>query len=207
MMNALSIILAAVLTTVSPSQKQVLFLGDSITKGEIGDPDGWGYRKAFQRAAGPGYSYIGKYESHALAGAAGLHSGYNGQKAADILKRIDIELARFKEAGTVILIIGTNDVSHNTPIKEYLSNLAIIEFKIRAKGHKLILGTIPPRLDEKEALTRDFNAEIRKFFPGAVDIHSAMTEECRPLQACFSDPRHPNKLGYEIIGKTLARQL
>jgi len=87
------------------------------------------------------------------------HANYSGWRVGNLLKSIDLVLAREKPE-VAIIMIGTNDVAGGQVPSGYRDGLYEVVRKCTAAGCIPILNTIPPRR-ERDDVVKDANKIIR----------------------------------------------
>jgi lysophospholipase L1-like esterase len=168
---------------------RVVFLGDSIT-------DIWKLAQSF-----PGKPYVNR--------------GIGGQTTPQMLVRMFPDVIDLKPAA-VILLAGTNDISHNTgPETEAMveENIQAIAELAQAHGIKVILCSLTPVSDytprqQTKARPPADILRLNAWLPvyaaksGAVfaDYYAAVVDDKGMLRAGYSeDGLHPNAKGYELL--------
>jgi len=201
-------IAAALAATTAPASAEstsvvkIMPLGDSITDG-FTVPGG--YRiDLWQRLAAGGYAV--DLVGSAFNGPASLgdhdHEGHSGWR----IDQIDASVVGWLQASspdTILLHIGTNDLTQNVDPANAPARLSALIDKIRATepAVELFVAQIVPSADPSlESRVQAYNAA----FPGIVaqkgprthlvDMHSAITT------ADLADGLHPNAVGYDKMG-------
>ncbi|MET8119507.1 ricin-type beta-trefoil lectin domain protein [Micromonospora sp. NPDC005189] len=201
------LVLGAVLALaqVAPAQAEsnggvrVMPLGDSITDG-YNVPGG--YRiNLWQRLAGGGYTvdFVGSQFNGPASLGDHDHQGHSGWR----IDQLDANIVGWLQATTprtVLLHIGTNDVSQNYDLANAPARLSGLIDKIRSTvpGVEVFVATITPISDAtREARVQAYNAAI----PGIVaqkgsrvhlvDMHAALGT------GDLADGVHPNAGGYD----------
>ena len=168
---------------------RVVFLGDSIT-------DGWRLAQSF-----PGKPYVNR--------------GIGGQTTPQMLVRMFPDVIDLKPAA-MILLAGTNDISHNTgPETEAMveENIQAIAELAQAHGIKVILCSLLPVSDytarpqtkaRPPADILKLNAWLQvyaaKSGAGFVDYYAALVDDKGMLKDGYSgDGLHPNAKGYDLM--------
>jgi len=159
MKRRLLVCLLAAAIPAAASAGTFLCLGDSLTEGENG---------------GSGDGYLGPLASF-LTGvgdpATMINSGVGGDTTDRLRDRLATALSAYPGADTVLLMIGTNDVTgwvvqpNQNDRATTRNNLAAIVDDIRNTGRRIVLATVPPRVgsaaDPDNSLTRELNSDIR----------------------------------------------
>ena len=189
----------------------------------------------------PDYLFIGDsithfWELNAYFGGSGkllVNRGIGGDTSEYVRRRFEADALQLKP-GTVILMIGTNDIAaidgdpwwrvEGTPEKEVenacVSNIEGIVSLCVAAGQKLVICSIPPsdivpphKNPERKALTGRINMRLQELCRTCglvyVDYHSSMTgPDGKTLIPDFSpDGIHPNAKGYAIMARVLKEAL
>lgn len=117
--------------------------------GDDDNRDGWWLCRFDHPAGGRSYTACGGMTlSELLAG------GRQGLESLDEL------LAKYRPQ-IIVLMIGTNDASHQRPLKDYQADLERAIDIVLGRGVVLVLSTIPPHPGEPE-LARQFSQTIRE---------------------------------------------
>ena len=181
----------AALAAPKPSERRVIFFGDSIT-------DGWHLDQYF-----PGKGYVNR--------------GISGQTTSQMLLRFQQDVINLQPAAVVILA-GTNDIAGNTgpiAIPDIEANFASIAELARANGVKLIVSSVTPvhdytpqaqnffaQRDPAKILAlngwlKDYCAKNGLIY---LDYFSAMVNDRGLLRENLAtDGLHPNDQGYRIM--------
>lgn len=172
----------------SDDKPRVVFMGDSIT-------EGWGSQPFFKNSR----DFVNK--------------GISGQTAGQMLARFSTDVIAL-EPRAVHILAGTNDVAENTgpetdeQIEGYISRMADLA---RAKGIKVILGSIPPSADffwhtglKPAPRIQRLNAWLRSYAEQQhlvyVDYWSALATAEGALKPEYgSDGVHPSAQGYAVM--------
>jgi len=177
------------LVPLTPGQKRIVFMGDSITE--------------FWSAINPEF-FIGKPY---------INRGISGQTTPQMLIRFRPDVIALKP-DVVVLLAGINDIAGNTGTSttEMIAD-NIFSMAELAKAHqiKVILCSVLPAFDFPWAIglqpaekVVNLNKIIQKFANTNgilyLDYYSAMVDERSGLKAIYSeDGVHPNKTGYEVM--------
>ncbi|MFQ5649774.1 MAG: Ig-like domain-containing protein [bacterium] len=194
-------------------QIKIMPLGNSITRGVTGSTDNAGYRNDLaQLLIGEGifFDFVGS-----LVDGTGFdpsHEGHDGFRADQILQNINTYLNN-SNPDMVILHIGTNDISNDQTSVSTRDDIAGIIDAIHAfdPSIKIILSSIVPRDDEKDAQTTTLNNLVEAlfytkrddegrnlFYAGANEIF----KQNPTWQTDYlSDNVHPTDAGYNIMGE------
>ncbi len=180
---------------VSPAQRRVVFLGDSLTAG-LGLPIEDAYPSIIERrlqARGQGWTVA--------------NAGVSGDTSAGGVRRLDWVLEG--GAAVVIVALGANDGLRGLPVDDLERNLETIVVRAKAAGATVILAGMeaPPNTGP------DYTQRFRKAYPAVADRHElvlvpflldGVAGEDRLNQA---DGIHPNREGAQrvadVVWKTL----
>lgn len=189
----------AALSTASPEQKRVVFLGDSIT-------DGWG------RWKGTGEFFPGKPY---------INRGISGQTTPQMLVRFEQDVVHLHPAAVVILG-GTNDIAGNTGASTpemVEDNLAAMAGIAKANGIAVVLASITPAIRyswnpevEPVAATLAINTWMRHFCEQTgctyLDYYNSLADQKGAmLPGLSSDGVHPLAKGYAIMAPLAERAI
>lgn len=159
-----------------------------------------------------------------------LNAGISGNRVVadgwgqSMVGRLDRDALRFADATHVLLSGGLNDVGMagaspvfaaqpNLRTEDLLAGYRQIGQRVRARGKKLVMATLPPIAGsfffspEKEAQRQEVNAWIRRreHIDGILDIDAALRDDGEPasIRAEFDagDKLHPNAAGHEAIAR------
>jgi lysophospholipase L1-like esterase len=186
---------------------RVMPLGDSITDG-VGFPGGGGYRVGlWQRLAQNGYTtdFVGS----GFNGPGNLgdhdHEGHSGWRIDQIDASI-VGWVRTYQPRTVLLHIGTNDITQDRDLGNAPARLASVVDKITSASPQtdVFVATLIP-VSFADAKVRAYNAAI----PGIVSSRAAagkrvhLVDMYRALTtADLADGVHPNAAGYDKMAAT-----
>ena len=189
-------------TAESNGGTRVMPLGDSITEG-IGYPGGGGYRVGlWQRLAHGGYTtdFVGS----GFNGPSSLwdhdHEGHSGWRIDQIDANV-VNWVRTYQPRTVLLHIGTNDISQNRDLANAPNRLAGVIDKITSTSPQtdVFVATLIP-ISWGDSQVRSFNSAI----PGIVSSRANagkrvhLVDMYRALSTGdLSDGVHPNQSGYD----------
>ncbi len=187
-------------TAESNGGTRVMPLGDSITEGY---PGGGGYRVGlWQRLAQNGYTtdFVGS----AFNGPASLwdhdHEGHGGWRIDQIDANV-VNWVRTYQPRTVLLHIGTNDITQNRDLANAPARLAGVVDKITSTSPQtdVFVATLIP-ISFADSQVRAYNSAI----PGIVSSRAAagkrvhLVDMYRALTtADLGDGVHPNATGYD----------
>lgn len=172
-----------------PRQKQIVFIGDSITE--------------FWSVINPEF-FIGKHY---------INRGISGQTTPQMLIRFKPDVIALKP-DIVVLLAGINDIAGNTghsTIEMVVDNIFSMAELAKAYQIKVILCSVLPAFDFPWAIGLqpaekivNLNKLIQQYADANgilyLDYHGAMVDERSGLKAIYSeDGVHPNKTGYEVM--------
>lgn len=173
----------------SPSEKWVVFMGNSIT-------EGWGLLS-------PGF----------FSGRSYINRGISGQSTPQMLRRFRADVINLKPAAVVILA-GTNDIAGNTSpstLNMIEKNIASMAEMAQTNGIKVILCSVLPAYDYPENPGKNpderipaLNEMIKNYAKDNgyiyLDYFSSMADERNGLKDEYTyDGLHPNKTGYKVM--------
>jgi len=175
---------------ITPNEKRVVFMGNSITEGWI------------------------NMHPEFFAGKFYFNRGIGGQTTPQMLLRFRADVIKLKPK-VVVILAGTNDIAGNTgpsTIEMIEDNLISMAQLAKANGMKVILCSVLPVFDypwkpglepaEKiVALNKLIKAYAAKDSSMTyLDFYSAMVDERKGLKAEYSaDGVHPNEAGYNVM--------
>lgn len=145
------------------------------------------------------------------------------------LDRLDRDVLARAGLTHVILFMGTNDISAGqtapVPADEIIAGTREIARRVRAKGVKILAGTLTPRADSccgwddpanMNAERRKVNDYLRasKDFDGVIDFDAITRDPARPdsFRRQFvpnstvggpGDELHPNRAGFQAMGRAI----
>jgi lysophospholipase L1-like esterase len=177
------------LLPLTPEQKRIVFMGDSITE--------------FWSIINPDF-FIGKPY---------VNRGISGQTTPQMLIRFRPDVIALKP-DVVVLLAGINDIAGNTgpsTIEMISDNIFSMAELAKANQIKVILCSVLPAFDfpwatglQPAEKVVNLNKMIEKYADANgilyLDYYSAMENEHRGLKSAYSDDGvHPNKAGYEVM--------
>ena len=187
----------ATLLPLTPEQKRIVFMGDSITES---------------------WSVI---NPEFFAGKPYVNRGISGQTTPQMLVRFRPDVIALKPS-LVILMAGINDIAENTgpTTVEMITNNIISMTELAQANHiKVILCSIlpainfwwAPELQPAEKIVA-LNKMIKKYADANgilyLDYYSSMVNEQKGLNAAYSkDGVHPNKTGYEVMNPLVEKAI
>ncbi|MEU7977149.1 FG-GAP-like repeat-containing protein [Micromonospora sp. NPDC049081] len=189
---------------------RVLPLGDSITFGVGGSPEGTGYRARLweQLVDEPGpLDFVGSQDSGQLPDTD--HEGHPGWRIEQIDSLVtDCTMRRYRP-NVVTLHIGTNDARRSDSGSPSDRLRSLIQKIVRiAPETTVLVATLVPSLDPAvNARVQQYNAQI----PGIVNGLRATGQPVRLVSmsavttADMSDPLHPNNTGYRKMADAFDR--
>ena len=199
-------------------QEEIIAFGDSITKG----PD-W----ADEEKKGGYPSRLEDLLQAAGTTDAKVHNeGVASELTAEGLSRIDSVLSKHKQADTLILMEGTNDITRiargELSFESTVNNIESMAAKVRAKAVEAVYATIIPRpswarSDTSNVLTFELVRRLRDLTSGGnrplaepwqvFEING--TSGFKKLYCCNpEDPvGHPNATGFDLLAELFADKL
>jgi lysophospholipase L1-like esterase len=198
--------------------ERIVFLGDSITAGGVGEK---GYVTLIGQALN---------KKHKGLGITIIGAGVSGSKVPDLQKRLDRDVLK-KKPTIVVIYIGINDVWHGlrnpakgTPKDKYEAGLADVIGKIQAAGARVVLCTptvigekpdgkneADPRLDEYAGISRKVArqskatlCDLRKAFVDHLKAHNKAGHQRGVLT---TDGVHLNAAGNKLVADTILKVL
>ncbi len=205
------------LTANTSAQVKIMPLGDSITRGVSGATDDAGYRNDLASLlAGGGlfFNFVGSQVDG--SGFDPSHEGHDGFRADQIRDNVISYLNgafTTNETGIIILMVGTNDISSDQTPETTRDEIEGIIDAIHAYNAnlKIILSSVVPRTDEKDAQTTSLNNLIEALFYKKRDdegrnLFYAGSNEVFKQNAgwavdYFADSVHPNDTGYNQLAE------
>ena len=206
---ATAILLAGVLPGLAAAQttpKKYLAFGDSITAGTGDDP----------ARAKPGYPpRLETLLQTAGVSATVLNFGLGGEKTPDALSRINGVLAQGSPGDVLLLMEGTNDVTHRDTIgiETTINDLDVMAGRAEALNLAVIHATVIPRppwakVDTDNTLTDELNGRIRNMAGvrqrRLADPNEVFRETANLFNGFYSlasddSVGHPNATGYDLL--------
>jgi lysophospholipase L1-like esterase len=116
--------------------------------------------------------------------------GRAGDTTADVLDRLDDVIAA--QPSAVVLLIGTNDLSHRASVEQVVRGNEEILFKLRHElpHTRLIVQSVLPRERERAEDIHEVNIHLRQFAPSVkaeyVDVFALLADEHGALRPEFS---------------------
>ncbi|RKS14796.1 SGNH/GDSL hydrolase family protein [Flavobacterium sp. 120] len=177
------------LKPVTPGQKRIVFMGDSITE--------------FWSITDPEY----------FAGKPYVNRGISGQTTPQMLIRFRADVIALKPAA-VLILAGINDIAGNTgpaTLDMIANNIFSMAELAKANQIKVILCSVLPAYDFSWKPNQNpaekvmaLNKMIKNYADANgilyLDYFSAMADERKGLPASYSnDEVHPNKTGYQVM--------
>lgn len=175
----------------SPSQRRVVFYGDSIT-------DFWRLNEYF-----PGKDFVNR--------------GISGQVTSEMLGRFKADVLDLRPQA-VLVLAGTNDLARGTPLPVITNNYTMMAELAKLHGIKVIFASVLPVSDYHKDQNPDW--ERTRFRPPAsiielnvwlkkycaanghtyLDYYSSMVDSAGMLRADLADDGlHPNAAGYRVM--------
>ncbi len=191
--KSILIIVAFLFFQSTPSQKNILFFGDSLTAGYGLSPE-----SAFPALI---EKELNKSEKRIRA----INAGLSGETSAGGLSRIDWVLKQ--PVDIFVLELGGNDGLRGLPLEQTRKNLQGIIDKVKAKNPnvKLVLAgmMVPPNMGKA------YSDEFKQIFPALAKKNNATLMPFL-LEGVGGDEKlnqadgiHPNEAGHKIVAKNL----
>lgn len=179
-------------------ENTVAMVGDSITW--------WSYGRYFRcmlENNTQGLMFIGP---HTDAYGHG-HAGEGGNNTYQVLDRID----KVPASRVYYVLAGTNDWPFNDPGKT-VENLKEIASRLSAKGGKVLVSTLIPRIDEHREFAEDVSRRIRDWNGegcncSVVDVEQEISKVPVSEERFWDEGLHPTLYWYEQISIILAPHL
>ena len=174
----------------APSEKRVVFMGDSITQG-------WKLDQSF-----PAKPYVNR--------------GISGQTTPQMLVRFRADVVELKPA-VVVILAGTNDIAGNTgpmTLKQIEENLASMSDIARANGIRVVLSSVMPVFPSEKVpqffrerppekiveLNKWIHEYCKREHLVYLDYFSAMVGADGLLKRELADDGlHPNEAGHKVM--------
>jgi lysophospholipase L1-like esterase len=187
----------ASLLPLTPGQKRIVFMGDSITE--------------FWSVINPEF-FIGKPY---------INRGISGQTSPQMLIRFKPDVIALKP-DVVIILAGINDIAGNTgpsTIEMITDNIFSMAELAKANQIKVILCSVLPAFDfpwatglQPAEKVINLNKMITKYADANgilyLDYYSAMENEHKGLKSDYSeDGVHPNKAGYKVMNPLVEKAI
>ena len=134
-----------------------------------------------------------------------VNLGRAGDTTADVLDRLDDVIEA--QPSVVVLLIGTNDLSHRAPVEQVVRGTEEILFKLRhdLPQARLVVQSVLPRERERAEDIHEVNIHLRQFAAAPsvkaefVDLFAVLADEHGALSAEYSlDGVALNEAGYEV---------
>ncbi|HEY6144594.1 MAG TPA: SGNH/GDSL hydrolase family protein [Flavobacterium sp.] len=183
--------------TLSPEEKRIVFMGDSITE--------------FWSELYPDF-FVGKPY---------INRGISGQTTPQMLIRFRADVINLKPS-IVVILAGANDIAGNTgpsTLEMITNNIFSMVELAKANQIEIILCSVLPAYDfpwktgsyPAEKITT-LNTLIKKYADDNnilyLDYYSAMVDVQKGLKAIYTDDGvHPNKSGYEAMGPLVEKAI
>ncbi len=181
--------------------------GDSITLGAYDDPMDSGI------PVGPYPDRLDEKMDTRVAPSEVFNKGISGELTVELTKRIGNEVAALQPQ-FVLVMEGTNDVSHLKTPNHVITNLKliidIVKKHVGLDGVHLWFATIIPRIDDLNGDTRVLNEYIRGM---AIDKRVPLADQWDAYYAApnwrllMRDSKHPNQEGMQLLADTFFTRL
>lgn len=134
-----------------------------------------------------------------------VNLGRAGDTTADVLDRLDDILQR--QPSAVVLLIGTNDLSHRASVEQVVRGTEEILYKLRHElpHTRLIVQSVLPRERERADDIHEVNIHLRQYAAAPsvkgefVDLFALLSDEDGVLQPEYTtDGLQLNESGYRI---------
>lgn len=170
---------APVIRNSSPSGKNIICFGDSLTYGT---------------GASQGMDYPSRLSE--LIGEPVLNAGVPGDTTGKALMRLEKDVLN-KDPRIVLITLGGNDLKNGVPKDQAFENLKQITLAIQAKGALVILGGV-----DFPFIGRGFgDAYIQFAKENGVVLIPNILEGLFGDRTLMSDSIHPNDAGYAILAR------
>jgi lysophospholipase L1-like esterase len=133
-----------------------------------------------------------------------VNLGHAGDTTADVLDRLDEVIERRPSA--VVLLIGTNDLSHRASVEQVVRGTEEILYKLRHElpQTRLVVQSLLPRERERAEDIHEVNIHLRQYAAAPsvkgeyVDLAPVLGDEAGTLRAeLTTDGLQLNEAGYE----------
>lgn len=172
-----------------PSGATVLAIGDSLTRGQ--GADGEGYAEQLQLRLGEAVTVVQR--------------GINGERSDGLLARIDDALAEHRPA-LVLITSGGNDVLRRVPADRTLANLKAVAERVRAAGAVPVIFAVPqPSVAAVVGVLDDH--PLFDDLAGDLHVIPDVVAEVLSDEALKADTIHPNRAGYTRLADAAAAVL
>lgn len=194
--------------TVDPIPNRFLAFGDSITWSQYPTDD------PYQDPFYPYPSTLNDMLDVRVMSADVVNAGVPGEQARNGKDRIKDEVAD-NTPQYVMIMEGTNDISHNRPPAEvydyYLLMIDNAEKHAEVDHIKVMIATLIPRLDSRNDETEEMNLQAVLPVAGVKDIpvcdqwtafYNYVDGQGIPLSDIYYDEKHPNQEGLDFFAAT-----
>ena len=133
-----------------------------------------------------------------------VNLGHAGDTTADVLERLDEVIAA--QPSAVVVLVGTNDLSHRASVEQVVRGNEEILFKLRHElpHTRLVVQSVLPREQERAEDIHEVNIHLRQFAAAPsvkaefVDLFAVLADEHGALRQEYSlDGVALNQAGYE----------
>lgn len=177
--------------------RTMVTIGDSITWSLYGS-----YMRCLLLDNGLSYDFVGtKTDAFGFA-----HEGEGGNNTFDVLNRIE----KIPSADSYFLLIGTNDINYTA--SQTVENITVIANKLLEKNPNALIyiSTLIPRQDYLNERNMQVNALLKnKQWPSSIKILDVGGDfyANENWQTLLLDGIHPNFKGYEVISRSIIKNL
>lgn len=209
------------------SEKKILPIGDSITKGVSGDTDSFGYRNHLQDALGIGvYNFVGGFSDPSSDATYDVnHSGVGGNTSTQIESRLSTDLFNYFQGfndpeNKILIHAGTNDIfscsvcdaGERAAIVQNIEDMIDAIVNENSSINIYVALIIPHTNATYDTDITNLNTDIATMVTAYgkanlyyVDMNSAFKDDTFTLcggnwaSNCIADGVHPNDTGYQVM--------
>lgn len=197
-------------------QEDIVAFGDSITQAPLpfDEEDRGGYPSRLQDLL----------RDSGMDGVKVHNEGLSSETTAEGLSRLDSVLAAHKDAGTVILMEGTNDVTRifrgELSMESTLTNIEAMAAKVRARAIIAMYSTVIPRpswarWDKNNVVTFEFVRRLRDLTASGnrplAEPFDFFENQGAPgfkkLYYCCDPIGHPKGSGFDLLAEIFADKI
>lgn len=164
-----------------------------------------------------GDSILQRWPDDMLRAAMGmrtLNAGFGQDTTEDVLWRLGVFDWRHQRPRYVLLLIGTNDISHSGCDIFWGIRIVIDKIHQTFPSAQVIVTSILPRgrdMRQADAKITGVNRTLRAATTDGnyifLDVHDAFLCDHRTPCNLFTDDLHPTESGYQILGASLSQLL